>query len=66
MALEESEIEKLAEDLDVQVVDSLEDYKGAENDRASVLDIWKWLLWSVLILCLGELILQQWMTREKA
>ncbi|MBL68742.1 MAG: hypothetical protein CMO74_09900 [Verrucomicrobiales bacterium] len=64
--LEESEIEKLAEDLDVQVVDSLEDYKGAENDRASVLDIWKWLLWSVLILCLGELILQQWMTREKA
>ena len=64
--LEPDEVEQLAKELDAQVVHSLDEYKGRVRDQQHAMDVWKWFLWSVLIFCLGELILQQWMSRAKA
>jgi len=64
--LEPSEVDQLAKDFDAQVVSSLDEYKGRTRDKQNAMDVWKWFLWSVLIFCFGELILQQWMSRGKA
>jgi hypothetical protein len=63
--LEPSEVDQLAEDFDAQVVNSLDEYKSHTRDKQNAMDVWKWFLWSVLIFCFGELILQQWMSRGK-
>ncbi len=64
--LEPSEVDQLANDFDAQVVGSLDEYKGRTRNEQNAMDVWKWFLWSVLIFCFGELILQQWMSRGKA
>ena len=45
---------------------SWQDWKKLDRQRRFGTELWRPLLWTVLALLLGELLLQQWITRPPA
>ncbi len=64
--LDEKERAQVATALGARLVKSVDEYKNLDNKRRFGQEIWKWLLWAVLAFTFVELILQQWMSRNKA
>ena len=61
----ETELEGIAENLNASVVRSVSEFQQLDRDRRFGREVWKTLLWWVLLLLFGELFYQQWLTRAK-
>lgn len=57
--LTEKEISDLAQAHNVSLVRSAAEYKQVEQKRRFGTELWKWLLWGLLIFVIGEMVLQQ-------
>ncbi len=64
--LAEEDAKKIAEKMDAKFVQSIEEFRELDRDRRFGREIWKPLLWVVLIALFGELFYQQWISRRKA
>ncbi len=70
---EESNLEQLTENqrtalataMDAKMVNSVKEYEQLDRDRRFGREIWRPLLWLVLILIFAELFLEQWFSRRK-
>ena len=62
--LKEPEQQALAKGMGAAMVKSWKDWKQLDRQRRFGTELWRPLLWSVLALLIGELLLQQWLTRE--
>ncbi|MFA6544444.1 MAG: BatA domain-containing protein [Limisphaerales bacterium] len=63
--LTEPERRALAESLQATLLASVADYQQMDRDRRFGREVWKPLLWAVLVLCFSELLLVQWFGRGR-
>lgn len=64
--LSTTEIEQLANTLGARLVTDVDEYQNQETKRRHGQEIWKWLMAGMLALCIGELLLVQHLSRNKA
>ncbi len=64
--LKETEQQALAKGMGAALGKSWQDWKKLDRQRRFGTELWRPLLWTVLALLLGELLLQQWITRPPA
>lgn len=63
--LTEAELETLAAEMDAALVRSAAEHSLLDRARRFGQEIWKPLLWALLVLLFAEILLQQWMTRRR-
>lgn len=61
-----AEIEQLAGNLGAQLVTDVGEYRTQKRERREGKDVWKWFVAAMLVLIIGELVLVQGMSRDKA
>ncbi len=64
--LKEPELQTLAKGMNAELAKSWKDWKQLDAKRRFGTELWRPLLYAVLALLLGELLLQQWLTRTPA
>ncbi len=62
--LKEPEQQAVAKSMGATLVKSWKEWKTLDKTRRFGTELWRPLLWAVLALLLGELVLQQWLTRS--
>ena len=64
--LSESERQKVAASMKASLVNTHAEYKQLDQNRRFGREIWRPLLWALLVLVFGELFLQQWFARRRS
>ena len=64
--LDATAIEELAEEMGARVARGIEAYAQLDRNRRFGQEIWKPVLWALLIFLFGEIFLQQWLGRARA
>jgi hypothetical protein len=63
--LTENDLEGVAEQLGAKIVNSVDEFRALDRDQRFGREIWKQLLWLVLVLLFVEQLLQMWISRGK-